>query len=95
MSAFATDYALHVAKITIDFFENFYKIKYPLGKLHLIAINDFSAGAMVVINCKEKKAKKRTKRKTNKPINNLKKNKQANKQPNNQTNKQNQKTKTK
>ena len=55
MSAFATDYALHVAKITIDFFENFYKIKYPLGKLHLIAINDFSAGAMVVINCKEKK----------------------------------------
>ncbi|MBU6447820.1 M1 family metallopeptidase, partial [Patescibacteria group bacterium] len=39
-------FALEVAKKSLDFYENYFAIKYPLPVLDLIAIPDFSAGAM-------------------------------------------------
>lgn len=39
-------YALEVAPKILTFFENYFNIKYPLPKLDLIALPDFSAGAM-------------------------------------------------
>lgn len=40
------DYALEVGPKILRYFENFYKIKYPLPKIDMIALPDFSAGAM-------------------------------------------------
>lgn len=40
------DFALHVAVTVIDYYIQIYNISYPLRKLDLIAIPDFSAGAM-------------------------------------------------
>ncbi|CAK6970538.1 leucyl-cystinyl aminopeptidase isoform X2 [Scomber scombrus] len=41
-----TDYALDTASKLLDFYNNFFEIKYPLKKLDLVAIPDFLAGAM-------------------------------------------------
>ncbi|CAG2210607.1 ERAP2 [Mytilus edulis] len=40
------DFALKVAITVLEYYDDLYKIKYPLPKLDLIAIPDFSAGAM-------------------------------------------------
>lgn len=40
------EFALDVAKKTLPFYSNYFNVKYPLPKLDLIAIPDFSAGAM-------------------------------------------------
>lgn len=40
------DYAVKTATKTMDYFETFFGIRYPLPKLDLIAIPDFAAGAM-------------------------------------------------
>jgi len=40
------EFSLEVAKKALDFFTEYFKIPYPLDKLDLIAIADFSAGAM-------------------------------------------------
>jgi aminopeptidase N len=42
----STSYALHVAKIVINYYEEFFDVKYPLPKQDLFAIPDFAAGAM-------------------------------------------------
>lgn len=42
----AVDHGLEVAVKTIDFFEQYYETDYPLPKCDLIALPDFSAGAM-------------------------------------------------
>ena len=39
-------FALEVAQKTLPFYSNYFKVNYPLPKLDLIAIPDFSAGAM-------------------------------------------------
>lgn len=41
-----TEYALEKAPELIRIFENRFGIEYPLNKMHLVAIPDFSAGAM-------------------------------------------------
>lgn len=41
-----TEYAADVGPKVLEFFENYYKIKFPLPKQDMIAIPDFSAGAM-------------------------------------------------
>ncbi|GFY53408.1 aminopeptidase N [Trichonephila inaurata madagascariensis] len=41
-----TDYALQVGPAILSFYETFFKVKYPLPKTDMIAIPDFSAGAM-------------------------------------------------
>uniref|UniRef100_A0A915IPG6 Aminopeptidase n=1 Tax=Romanomermis culicivorax TaxID=13658 RepID=A0A915IPG6_ROMCU len=41
-----TDYALNISVKSLDFFEQFFGVPYPLKKLDLISINDFQAGAM-------------------------------------------------
>ncbi|XP_017269434.1 leucyl-cystinyl aminopeptidase [Kryptolebias marmoratus] len=41
-----TEYALETASKLLDFYNNFFEIKYPLKKLDLVAIPDFLAGAM-------------------------------------------------
>ncbi|HSW78557.1 MAG TPA: M1 family metallopeptidase [Candidatus Babeliales bacterium] len=41
-----TDFALNVAARCLDFFEEYYSTPYPLPKLDLIGLPDFSAGAM-------------------------------------------------
>ncbi|MBX4190584.1 M1 family metallopeptidase, partial [Candidatus Saccharibacteria bacterium] len=41
-----TDFAVDVAKRCLDFFEEYYDTPYPLPKLDLIGLPDFSAGAM-------------------------------------------------
>ena len=40
------EFALEVAKKTLPFYSDYFKVEYPLHKLDLIAIPDFSAGAM-------------------------------------------------
>jgi aminopeptidase N len=40
------DFALDVAKRSIEFFEDYFGAKYPLPKMDLVAIPDFSSGAM-------------------------------------------------
>jgi aminopeptidase N len=40
------DFALDVAKRSIEFFENYFGIKYPLSKADHVACPDFSSGAM-------------------------------------------------
>ena len=40
-------FSLDVAVRCLDFYEEYFKIEYPLPKLDLIAIADFEAGAMV------------------------------------------------
>ena len=44
-------FALETAVRCLDFFEEYFKIEYPLPKLDLIAIADFPAGAMVSARC--------------------------------------------
>ncbi|MGC8568697.1 MAG: M1 family metallopeptidase [Nitrososphaeria archaeon] len=39
-------YAVEVAGRVIDFYESYFGIKYPLPKLHLIAVPEFAVGAM-------------------------------------------------
>ena len=39
-------FAMNMAKRTLPFYEEWFGIRYPLPKLDLIAIPDFSAGAM-------------------------------------------------
>ncbi|GFT12414.1 aminopeptidase N [Nephila pilipes] len=41
-----TAYALQVGPAILSFYETFFKVKYPLPKTDMIAIPDFSAGAM-------------------------------------------------
>jgi aminopeptidase N/puromycin-sensitive aminopeptidase len=41
-----TAFALEAAKASVSFFDRYYGIKYPFGKLDLIGIPDFAAGAM-------------------------------------------------
>jgi len=41
-----TGFALEAAKASVSFFDRYYGIKYPFGKLDLIGIPDFAAGAM-------------------------------------------------
>lgn len=41
-----TDYALETASKLLEFYNDFFEIKYPLKKLDLVAIPDFLAGAM-------------------------------------------------
>ncbi|OHS95899.1 hypothetical protein TRFO_10315 [Tritrichomonas foetus] len=40
------EFALKIAKDSIDFFEDYFNIKYPLPRLQLASIPDFAAGAM-------------------------------------------------
>ncbi len=40
------DYSLEIAQKGLEFFEHYFKIDYPLKKLDLVALPDFSAGAM-------------------------------------------------
>lgn len=40
------DYCLNVAVQCLDYFEDYFNVKYPLAKLDLVALPDFSAGAM-------------------------------------------------
>ncbi|MEM0139920.1 MAG: M1 family metallopeptidase [Ferroplasma sp.] len=42
----ASDYPLEIAKKAIEFYENYFDIKYPLPKEHLISVPEFGAGAM-------------------------------------------------
>lgn len=42
----SADYALKIGPQILDFLEGFFKIKYPLPKIDMIAIPDFAAGAM-------------------------------------------------
>lgn len=44
-------FALDVAVRCLDFYEEYFKIPYPLPKLDLIAIADFECGAMVGFDC--------------------------------------------
>ena len=39
-------YALHAAEEAVHFFNGYYRIKYPFGKLDVLAVPDFAAGAM-------------------------------------------------
>ena len=39
-------YAANIARQALDVFERFFEIEYPLPKMDLVAIPDFSAGAM-------------------------------------------------
>lgn len=41
-----TDFALDVAKKCLEFYEDYFNIDYPLEKLDMIALPDFSSGAM-------------------------------------------------
>lgn len=41
-------YALNVSIRLTEFFESYYKVKYPLPKLDHIAIPDFSAGGIYI-----------------------------------------------
>jgi len=40
------EFAMQVAQRVVDFYENYFGIPYQLPKLHLIAVPEFSAGAM-------------------------------------------------
>lgn len=42
----ALDYAVEVAKSSVEFYEDYFGVKYPLPKLDNVALPDFSAGAM-------------------------------------------------
>lgn len=42
----STSYALDVGPRLLKYFEEYFGIKYPLPKLDMIALPDFSAGAM-------------------------------------------------
>ncbi len=41
-----SDYPLEIGKKSIEFYEEYFKIKYPLPKEHLISVPEFAAGAM-------------------------------------------------
>lgn len=43
----STDYALSIAPRILNYFERFFNISYPLDKLDMIALPDFSAGEFV------------------------------------------------
>lgn len=40
------DYSNYVGPIVLKYFEDYFDMKYPLPKVDMIAIPDFSAGAM-------------------------------------------------
>ena len=40
------DYALDIAKKSVLFYQNIFKQKYQIGKMDMVAVPDFSAGAM-------------------------------------------------
>ncbi len=42
----SSDYPLEIAKKAIEFYENYFNIKYPLPKEHLVSVPEFAAGAM-------------------------------------------------
>ncbi len=42
----ASDYPLEIGKKSIEFYEDYFKIKYPLLKEHLVSVPEFAAGAM-------------------------------------------------
>lgn len=42
----SASFALSIGPQLLTFFENFFNLTYPLSKLDMIAIPDFSAGAM-------------------------------------------------
>lgn len=42
----SAEYALKIGPMILKFFEDFFKIKFPLPKMDMIAIPDFAAGAM-------------------------------------------------
>jgi len=46
-----TEYALEIATKCLDFFEQYYDLPYPLAKCDLIALPDFSSGAMENWGC--------------------------------------------
>ena len=44
-------FALEAAKYIVNYYNNYFGIKYPYGKLDLIGLPDFSAGAMENVGC--------------------------------------------
>ncbi|MEX0791023.1 MAG: M1 family metallopeptidase, partial [Actinomycetota bacterium] len=46
-----TDFALDSGAFALDYFAGYYGIGYPAGKLDLVAIPDFAAGAMENLGC--------------------------------------------
>lgn len=46
-----TEFALECAKQTLDFYDEYFAIRYPLSKCDLIALPDFAAGAMENWGC--------------------------------------------
>ena len=44
-------FALEVAESALKYFDNYFQIKYPYEKLDLVALPDFSAGAMENVGC--------------------------------------------
>ena len=46
-----TKFALDAAKWDLQYYDNYFGIKYPMAKLDLVAIPDFEAGAMENFGC--------------------------------------------
>ena len=46
-----TDFALETGTFALKYFADYYAIRYPAGKLDLVAIPDFAAGAMENLGC--------------------------------------------
>ena len=46
-----TKFALETAKWTLHYYDEYFGIKYPMGKLDMVAIPDFEAGAMENFGC--------------------------------------------
>jgi len=46
-----TKFAVDAAKWNLKYYDNYFGIKYPMGKLDLVAIPDFEAGAMENFGC--------------------------------------------
>jgi puromycin-sensitive aminopeptidase len=44
-------FALEVAEDALKYYDNYFQIKYPYGKLDLVGLPDFSAGAMENVGC--------------------------------------------
>jgi aminopeptidase N len=44
-------FALEVASDALKYYDNYFGIKYPYGKLELVGLPDFSAGAMENTGC--------------------------------------------